>query len=121
MSSYYEIPVIIPAYEPDEKLIALLHALQFHFNTIIPDVVQHPALKSTARRDLIKHSACICLRLNSTRVCYIRRGDVPRWVNNSYTAYEASPVSVVFRSVNLGDAPTDWMVQEKTEIDPVFL
>lgn len=28
MSSYYEIPVIIPAYEPDEKLIALLHALQ---------------------------------------------------------------------------------------------
>ncbi len=49
---------------------------------------------------------------NSTRVCYIRRGDVPRWVNNSYTAYEASPVSVVFRSVNLGDAPTDWMVQE---------
>lgn len=28
MSSYYEIPVIIPAYEPDEKLITLLHALQ---------------------------------------------------------------------------------------------
>lgn len=27
MSSYYEIPVIIPAYEPDDKLIALLHAL----------------------------------------------------------------------------------------------
>lgn len=28
MSSYYDIPVIIPAYEPDEKLITLLHALQ---------------------------------------------------------------------------------------------
>lgn len=28
MSSYYDIPVIIPSYEPDEKLIALLHALQ---------------------------------------------------------------------------------------------
>ena len=28
MSSYLEIPVIIPSYEPDEKLIALLHALQ---------------------------------------------------------------------------------------------
>lgn len=28
MSSYYEIPVIIPSYEPDEKLITLLHALQ---------------------------------------------------------------------------------------------
>lgn len=27
MSSYYEIPVIIPAYEPDDKLITLLHAL----------------------------------------------------------------------------------------------
>ncbi len=28
MDSYYEIPVIIPAYEPDDKLITLLHALQ---------------------------------------------------------------------------------------------
>ena len=28
MSSYYDIPVIIPAYEPDDKLIALLQALQ---------------------------------------------------------------------------------------------
>lgn len=46
------------------------------------------------------------------RVCYIRRGDAPRWVNNSYLGYEASPVSVVYRSVNLDDAPTDWMVQE---------
>lgn len=27
MSSYFEIPVIIPAYEPDEKLIGLLHHL----------------------------------------------------------------------------------------------
>lgn len=49
---------------------------------------------------------------DSTRVCYIRRGDALCWVNNSYTAYEASPVSVVFRSVNLNDAPTDFMVQE---------
>ena len=28
MPSYYEIPVIIPSYEPDEKLITLLTALQ---------------------------------------------------------------------------------------------
>lgn len=48
----------------------------------------------------------------SARVCYIRRGDEPRWVNNSYVSYEASPVSVVYQSVNLDDAPTDWMVQE---------
>lgn len=47
-----------------------------------------------------------------TRVCYIRRGDVPRWVNNSYASYEASPISVVYKSINLDDAPTDWMVQE---------
>lgn len=47
-----------------------------------------------------------------TRVCYIRRGDTPRWVNNSYTSYEASPISVVYKSVNLDDAPTEWMVQE---------
>lgn len=49
---------------------------------------------------------------NGTRVCYIRRGDVPRWVNNSYASYEASPISVVYKSINLDDAPTDWMVQE---------
>lgn len=48
----------------------------------------------------------------SARVCYIRRGDAPRWVNNSYLGYEASPVSVVYRSVNLDDAPTDWMIEE---------
>lgn len=46
------------------------------------------------------------------RVCYIRRDDTPRWVNNSYVSYEASPVSVAYRSVNLDDAPTDWMVEE---------
>jgi hypothetical protein len=28
MPSYYEIPVIIPSYEPDEKLITLLGTLQ---------------------------------------------------------------------------------------------
>ena len=49
---------------------------------------------------------------NGTRVCYIRRGGTPRWVNNSYLAYEASPVSVIYKSVNLADAPTDWMVEE---------
>ena len=49
---------------------------------------------------------------SSTRVCYIRRGDAPRWVNNSYLGYEASPISVVYRSVNLDDAPADWMIQE---------
>lgn len=49
---------------------------------------------------------------DSVRVCYIRRDDAPRWVNNSYLGYEASPVSVVYRSVNLDDAPADWMVQE---------
>ena len=49
---------------------------------------------------------------NGTRVCYIRRGDAPRWVNNSYLAYEVSPVSVIYKSVNLTDAPTDWMVEE---------
>ena len=49
---------------------------------------------------------------SSARVCYIRRGDAPRWVNNSYVGYEASPVCVVYQSVNLDDVPTDWMVQE---------
>lgn len=48
----------------------------------------------------------------STRVCYIQRDDVPRWVKNSYTNLEASPISVVYKSVNLADAPIDWMAQE---------
>ncbi|MBO5208524.1 MAG: hypothetical protein J6B68_04175 [Lachnospiraceae bacterium] len=48
----------------------------------------------------------------STRVCYIQRGDEPRWVKNSYTNMEASPISVVYKSLNLDDAQTDWMVQE---------
>ena len=56
-----------------------------------------------------------------TRVCYIRRGDVPRWVNNSYAGYEASPVSVVYRSVNLDDAPTEWIVQEIRASHAVYL
>lgn len=49
---------------------------------------------------------------HGARVCYIRRGDMPRWVNNSYLAYEVSPISVVYKSVNLADAPTDWMAEE---------
>ena len=49
---------------------------------------------------------------HGTRVCYIRRDDEPRWVNNSYAAYEASPISVVYKSVNLADAPTEWMTEE---------
>ncbi|MCM1174534.1 MAG: hypothetical protein NC341_05720 [Blautia sp.] len=48
----------------------------------------------------------------STRICYIQRDDEPRWVRNSYTSLEASPISVVYRAVNLDDAVTDWMTQE---------
>lgn len=48
----------------------------------------------------------------STRVCYIQRGDEPRWVKNSYTNMEASPISVVYKSLNLNDVQTDWMVEE---------
>lgn len=49
---------------------------------------------------------------HSTRVCYVQRDDEPRWVRNSYTNLEASPISVVYKVVNLDDAVTDWMVQE---------
>ena len=58
---------------------------------------------------------------NSTRVCYIQRDDTPRWVKNSYTNMEASPVSVVYRSVNLNDAVTDWMVQEIRDSHAFYL
>lgn len=57
----------------------------------------------------------------SGRVCYIRRDDAPRWVNNSYTSYEAAPVSVTYRSVNLDDAPTEWMVQEIRDSHAAYL
>ena len=60
-------------------------------------------------------------REQGARVCYIRRGDVPRWVNNSYTAYEASPISVIYKSVNLDDAPTDWMTEEIRSTHAAYL
>lgn len=47
-----------------------------------------------------------------TRVLYIQRDDEPRWMENSYTGMEASPVSVVYRNINLEDAPGDWMEAE---------
>lgn len=58
---------------------------------------------------------------NSTRVCYVQRDDAPRWVKNSYTNMEASPVSVVYKSVNLNDALTDWMVQEIRDTHASYL
>lgn len=56
-----------------------------------------------------------------TRVCYIQRDDEPRWVRNAYTSLEASPVSVVYKSVNLEDAPADWMVQEILDSHAFYL
>ncbi len=49
---------------------------------------------------------------SGTRVLYIQRDDKPRWMENSYTSMEASPVSVVYRNVNLEDATGDWMEAE---------
>lgn len=49
---------------------------------------------------------------SGTRVLYIQRDDEPRWMGNSYTGMEASPVSVVYRNINLEDAPGDWMEAE---------
>ena len=42
----------------------------------------------------------------------MERDDEPRWVRNSYTNMEASPISVVYKVVNLDDAVPDWMAQE---------
>lgn len=49
---------------------------------------------------------------SGTRILYIQRDDAPRWVRNSYVNLEASPISVVYKSVNLDDAPADWMEDE---------
>ena len=75
--------------------------------------------KLSERAEMIDEDAASFLQIiqilgmeNSTRVCYIQRDDTPRWVKNSYTNMEASPVSVVYKSVNLDDAVTDWMAQE---------
>lgn len=45
-----------------------------------------------------------------TRVYCIQSGD-PRWVRNTYTNMEASPVSVVYDNINLQDAPADWLAE----------
>ena len=57
----------------------------------------------------------------STRVCYIQRDDTPRWVRNSHTNLEASPISVVYKSVNLDDAVTDWMIGEIRSLHAAYL
>lgn len=49
---------------------------------------------------------------SGTRVLYIQRDDEPRWMENSYINMEASPVSVVYRNINLEDAAGDWMEAE---------
>lgn len=71
------------------------------------------------RADMIDEDAKLFLEAiaplgtkESKRVFCIQRDDTPRWVKNSYTNLEASPISVVYKSVNLDDAATDWMVQE---------
>lgn len=54
-------------------------------------------------------------------MCYVQRDDEPRWVRNSYTNLEASPISVVYKAVNLDDAVTDWMVQEIRDSHAAYL
>lgn len=46
------------------------------------------------------------------RVFYIQRDDQARWVRNSYTNLAASPVSVVYKGVNLEDATGGWLADE---------
>ena len=84
--------------------------------------------KLSGRAEMIDEDAASFLQTiqilgmeNSTRVCYIQRDDTPRWVKNSYTSMEASPVSVVYRSVNLDDAVTDWMAQEIRDSHAFYL
>lgn len=80
------------------------------------------------RADMLDEDARIFLETlksietgSGTRVCYIQRDDEPRWVRNSYTNLEASPVSVVYRSVNLDDAPADWMEQQIRDSHAFYL
>ena len=56
-----------------------------------------------------------------TRVCYIQRDDEPRRVRNSYTNFEASPISVVYRNINLNDAPAEWMAQQIRDSHAFYL
>lgn len=80
------------------------------------------------RAEMIDNDAALFLKKiealgteHSTRVCYVQRDDEPRWVRNSYTNLEASPISVVYKAVNLDDAVTDWMAQEIRESHAAYL
>lgn len=75
--------------------------------------------KLAERADMIDEDAAVFLGKieqlgtgHSTRICYVQRDDEPRWVRNSYVNMEASPISVVYKAVNLDDAVPDWMAQE---------
>lgn len=70
------------------------------------------------RADMLDEKARIFLNAlevldytESTRV-YCIQGGALRWVHNTYTNLEASPVSVVYQNINLQDAPVDWLEQE---------
>ncbi len=84
--------------------------------------------QSAQRADMIDEDAALFLETidalgteHGARVCYVQRDDEPRWVRNSYVNLEASPVSVVYKSVNLDDAVTDWMVQEIRSLHAEYL
>lgn len=79
------------------------------------------------REDMLDEKARIFLnalevldRAESTRVYCLQEGD-PRWVRNTYTSMEASPVSVVYDNINLQDAPADWLAQEITASHASYL
>ncbi len=48
----------------------------------------------------------------STRVLCLQEDDSVRWVGNSYTSMAASPVSVVYKGVNLESASGEWLAGE---------
>lgn len=98
--------------------VALTAGWQTGYHGLIGYRAEVPA-RIQERKSMIDEDAALFLQAisllgtqESTRVCYIQRDDAPRWVKNSYINLEASPVSVVYKSVNLDDAVTDWMVQE---------
>lgn len=57
----------------------------------------------------------------STRVLCIQKETGSRWVRNSYTNLEASPVSVVYKGVDLNDATDFWLAGEITASHAQYL
>ncbi len=82
------------------------------YRETVPDILQERDEMVDEDADRFLQKLWVLDVRECARVFYIQRDDQARWVRNSYTNLEASPVSVVYKGVNLEDATGGWLADE---------